>query len=368
MGILRSVALGKSRKSAGELTFYQRIGVSCFRQKPSKSPGYKSSVPQRMQQSVFRFMKANMDAANLKSFVDLYYDAKPRKGKSETKMNMFYRAFMPHLVNSKLAIYELPTDNLVAPGLYLGTPSENNDKLTNGQLGDLTLLSGDAASFTMSSVALDQIIDKANTLISAKETPFTINDLFVGLVAADETSNTGYRTVTAASIIPTLADNVYTFDISSIAAGINVGVTAYVALLVAGKDSQGDIDVTRRKFATDSAKLQASGVEIPAITGVTYTTSNAWASFNALIPTAQITAAGLAPADLTGKRIRFASNPGVLATLGAMTTSGANSSYACAGVEYSISPNPSGPADSLMNGNQVIATLAPGQTLSIIIE
>lgn len=368
MGILRSVALGKSRKSAGELTFYQRIGVSCFRQKPSKSPGYKSSVPQRMQQSVFRFMKANMDAANLKSFVDLFYDAKPRKGKSETKMNMFYRAFMPHLVNSKLAIYELPTDDLVAPGLYLGTPSMNNDKLTNGQLGDLTILSGDASAFTMSSVALDQIIDKANTLISDKETPFTINDLFVGLVAADETSNTGYRTITAASIIPTLANNVYTFDISTIASGINIGVTAYVALLVAGKDAQGDIDITRRKFATDSAKLQASGGEVPAITGVTYATSDNWANFNVLIPTAQITEAGFSAADMVGKRIRFSSNSNILATLGAATTSGANTSYACAGINYSIAPNPGGAADALMDGGQVIATLAPGQNLSIIIE
>lgn len=258
MGILRSVALGKSRKSAGELTFYQRIGVACFRQKPAKSPGYKSSVPQRMQQSVFRFMKANMDAANLKSFVDIFYDAKPRKGKSETKSNMFYRAFMPHLVSEKRAIYELPAEDQVNPSLFLGSPATNNDKLTNGQLGDLVILSGGAESFTMSAVALDQIIDKANTMISDKETPFTINDLFIGLVGADSTSPTGYKTLSPTSIIPTLAGGIYTFNIASLMTGVDVATTVYIAMLVAGKDLQGDIDITRRKFATDSAKLQGN--------------------------------------------------------------------------------------------------------------
>lgn len=258
MGILRSVALGKSRKSAGELTFYQRIGVACFRQKPAKSPGYKSTVPQRMQQSVFRFMKANVDAANLKSFIDIFYDAKPRKGKSETKMNMFYRAFMPHLVAQKANIYELPAEDQVNPAIYLGTPATNNDKLTNGQLGDLVILTGSATSFTMSAVALDQIIDKANTMVSDKSTPFTIDDLFIGLVGADSTSPTGYKTVSPTSITPTLADGIYTFDITAMMQGVDIDTTVYVAMLVAGKDSSGDIDITRRKFATDSAKLQGN--------------------------------------------------------------------------------------------------------------
>lgn len=297
MGILRSVALGKSRKSAGELTFYQRIGVPCFRQKPARSPGYKSSVPQRMQQSVFRFMKANMDAANLKSFVDLFYDAKPRKNKSETKMNMFYRAFMPHLVNEKPAIYALPADDLVNPSLFLGTPATNNDKLTNGQLGDLVVLAGSVSSFTMSQVALDQIIDKANTLISTKEVPFTIDNIFVGIVGADPTSPTKYKTVGATAVLPTLADEVYTFDITDVASGIDIAQTAYVALLIAGKDDAGDIDITRRKFATDSAKLQGNVAPAAPLTIVSAAKIDN-THFSITVPTQEFTNAKISlPAD-----------------------------------------------------------------------
>lgn len=293
MGILRSVALGKSRKSAGELTFYQRIGVACFRQKPAKSPGYKSSVPQRMQQSVFRFIKANMDVAGLKSFVDLYYDAKPRKGKSETKMNMFYRSFMPHLVAEKPQIYALPIDDLVNPALFLGVAGSSSDKLTNGQLGDLILLSGSAANMTMSATALDQIIDKANTMISGKETPFNTDNLFVGLVGADPTSNTGYKVVEAENIKPTLASDTYTFDLSRVTTGVSLSTNVYVALLVAGKDAQGGIDITRRKFATDTAVLQGGAPAAPEITFASVADGTGNSNCNITVPTSQLTDAGI---------------------------------------------------------------------------
>lgn len=299
MGILRSVALGKSRKSAGELTFYQRIGVACFRQKPAKSPGYKSSVPQRMQQSVFRFIKANMDAAGLKSFVDLYYDAKPRKGKSETKMNMFYRSFLPHLVAEKPQIYALSIEDLINPALFLGVAGSSADKLTNGQLGDLILLSGSADNMTMSATALDQIIDKANTMISSKETPFGISNLFVGLVGADPTSNTGYKVVEAANITPTLAGDTYTFDLSAITEGVDLASNVYVALLVAGKDSQGAIDITRRKFATDTAVLNGSGMPVPQIDAISNSAVVDGNQVNVVVSTAALTAAGISKDDFS---------------------------------------------------------------------
>ena len=162
MGILRSVALGKSRKSAGDLTFYTRIGVACFRQKPALSPGYKATVPQRMQQKVFQFMKRNIDASGVKAFIDNFLDAKAKSGRSETKMNIFYRNFMPHLVAQKAAIYELADNEMVDNSIFLGTSATNSDKLTSGVLGELTLKTAAAASITMDATILDAIIQKAN--------------------------------------------------------------------------------------------------------------------------------------------------------------------------------------------------------------
>lgn len=326
MGILRSVALGKSRKSAGELTFYQRIGVACFRQKPAKSPGYKSTVPQRMQQSVFRFMKANVDAANLKSFVDIFYDAKPRKGKSETKMNMFYRSFMPHLVAQKAEIYELPAEDQVNPAIYLGTPATNNDKLTNGQLGDLVILTGSATNFTMSAVALDQIIDKANTMVSDKSTPFTINDLFIGLVGVDSTSPTGYKTVSPTSIVPTLAAGIYTFDITALMQGVDINTTVYVAILVAGKDGSGDIDITRRKFATDSAKLQGNAVPAAPLKFASVTMVDG-THFTAVVPKAAFDDRGISVSMSEGYELRQSDGTTVIGRMAVPTLVGSNYSF-----------------------------------------
>lgn len=255
MGILRSVALGKSRKSAGELTFYNRIGVACFRQKPARSPGYKPTVPQRMQQAVFRFMKANVDKSGVKNFVDQFYDAKPRTGKSETTFNMFYRAFMPHLVASKKAIYELPAEDIVNNSLFMGTPASNNDILTNGILGALELKSASAASITIDAIVLDAIIAKANQQLSTNDVPFTINNLFMGLFGAKTGSDVDYINVPATNVIPTLADGVYTFDTSGLTKDLDLAKKAYVAMLIGGVAEGGSLDITRRRFATDSASF-----------------------------------------------------------------------------------------------------------------
>lgn len=255
MGILRSVALGKSRKSAGELTFYNRIGVPCFRQKPARSPGYKSTVPQRMQQAVFRFTKANVDRSGVKAFVDQFYDAKPRKGKSETTFNMFYRAFMPHLVASKKAIYELPAEDIINNALFMGTPDSNNDLLTNGILGSFDLRSADGTSITMDAIVLDAIIAKANQMLSEKDTPFTINDLFLGIFGAKTGSDVDYVLVSATNVTPTLANGVYAFDVSAVAKDLDLTKKAYVAMIVGGVDDAGGLDLTRRHFATDSASF-----------------------------------------------------------------------------------------------------------------
>lgn len=325
MGILRSVALGKSRKSAGELTFYNRIGVACFRQKPTLSPGYKPSVPQRMQQSVFRFFKKNMDAAGLKPFIDTFYDAKPRKGKSETVSNMFYREFMPHVVAEKAAVYALSDADQISPALFLGTPETNRDRLTQGQLGDMTILSGSAESMTMAASDLDQIIAKANTLISSNDTPFTIDNVFVGVFGAAPGTPTGYRATAPTAITPTLADGVYTFDISTLASGLDINVSAYAVLLIAGKTTEGQVDITRRKFATSSAMLNGGPGSEPVAT-IASASSTAGNNYTIVIPTDQLTSTGVKLADLQGCKHGNEAGDAWGGTDGVATEAGGNTS------------------------------------------
>ena len=255
MGILRSVALGKSRKSAGDLTFYTRIGVACFRQKPALSPGYKATVPQRMQQKVFQFMKRNIDASGVKAFIDNFLDAKAKSGRSETKMNIFYRNYMPHLVAQKAAIYELADDEMVDNAIFLGTSATNSDKLTSGVLGELTLKTAAAASITMDATILDAIIQKANEQLSAGAEPFTTNTIFLGFFGAASDSETDYVVVPPTNIVPALADGVYTFTTTTATTGIDTSKKVYVAMLIAGTTADQAIDVTRRKFATNSASF-----------------------------------------------------------------------------------------------------------------
>lgn len=369
MGILNSIALGKSRKSAGNVTFYNRIGVSCFRQKPVRSPGYKSSVPQRMQQSVFRFMKANVDASGVKAFVDTFYDAKPRKNKSETKFNMFYKAFMPHLVAQKPTIYELPVDDLVNPAIFLGTPASNQDKLTNGQLGVLNIQGGVIGSFSIDEVTLNQIIDKANTLISEKDVPYTINNLFVGVFGVDSTAASGYRLVQPANVLPTLADGVYSFDISALTDGMTLDNNVYVALMVAGVDSSGSVDLTRRKFATDSVLLNGAIAPAPSIGVTGYTSADNWATITLTVPTTNLSAAGLTAEGLVGKDVQFTNVSGSgRSTISAQAVSGANTTFTLSGINGDLSSLTDEGADLVYDGDTVICQFTPAASVRPIID
>lgn len=256
MGILNSVLVGKSRKSAGNITTYQRIGVSCFRQKPTLSPGYKPTVPQLMQQKVFKFFKQNLDASGLMSIVNLYFDAKPRKGKSETRYNMFYRSFMPHLVAEKKAIYELDDDALVDASVFMGTSADNNDNLIQGVLGALNIVSNSAGSLVVSAAALDDLIARANRNLGSSDTPFTTNNFFLAVVGVDKTTSTKMYVGAAANVVPSLASNNYTFNLATEYAKINAANKGYVCLMLAGKTSGGDIDANARAFSTDSIPFQ----------------------------------------------------------------------------------------------------------------
>lgn len=297
MGILNSVALGKSRNSAGNITFYNRIGVGCFRQKAGVSPNYKPTVAQQMQQKVFKFIKANIDASGVMALLKLTYDAKPKAGKSQTMYNMFYKSFTPHIVMQKPAIYELTEDNLVNPAIFLGAPAAHNDIFSNGVLGALPVVSSSVDGVVVDAVVLNSLIDKANALISANDIPFTINDCFISLFGASNSAENGYEVVFPTKVIPTQGDGNYTFNVSSISGSVSSSAASYIVLTLA-KSSGSAIDMTKRMFSTDSVELTPSQTK-----RVTSTFSNAGgggANPEGYFPLSDLTAAGLSVSALSG--------------------------------------------------------------------
>lgn len=253
MGILNSVLVGKARKSAGNITTYNRLGVSCFRQKPTRSPGYKSTVPQLMQQSVYRFMKANFDAAGLSTFVNLCQDAKPRKGKSQTRINAVYRSFVPHLVAEKAEIYALAADEIINPALFVGLPTVASGKLTNGVLGPWSILALSDTELTISKTAIDQLIASANKSLPPTDAPYSIDNLFFSAFGIDKTDANVYRTNLAVNVVPTAAAGIYTFSSEDLAADIDVTKRVQIAITIAAKTAGDAIDQTKRRFSADCA-------------------------------------------------------------------------------------------------------------------
>ena len=297
MGILNSVALGKSRNSAGNITFYNRIGVGCFRQKAGVSPNYKPTVAQQMQQKVFKFIKANIDASGAMALLRMTYDAKPKAGKSQTMYNMFYKSFTPHIVAQKPAIYQLAEDDLVDPAIFLGAPATHNDIFSNGVLGALAVSSSSLEAVTIDAIVLDELINKANAMLSASDTPFTINDCFVSLFGASNSAGSGYEVVFPSNVVPSLSEGVYTFNISSLGGSISPSVASYMVLTLA-KKSGSNIDSTKRMFSTDSIELVSSNIK-----RITSTLSSAGGGGNnpeGYFPLTDLEAAGLSVSALSG--------------------------------------------------------------------
>ena len=167
-------------------------------------------------------------------------------------------------------------------------------------LGGLNLKTADAESITIDAVVLDAIIAKANEQLSTKDTPFTINDLFLGVFGAKKASDTEYINVPATNVIPTLANGVYTFDVSAVTVNLDLAKKAYVSLLVGGVDTGGGLDLTRRKFATDSAALVQGEATEPVITYQNAVFTDA-SNYTVDIPLENLTDAGKTANDLVGK-------------------------------------------------------------------
>lgn len=265
MGILNSVALGKSRNSAGNITFYNRIGVGCFRQKSGVSPNYKPSAAQLMQQKVFKFIKANIDASGVMALLRITYDAKAKAGKSQTMYNMFYKSFTPHIVAQKATIYALEDDDLVKPATFIGAPGAHDDIFSNGVLGTLAVKSASTSTVTVDATVLDNLIAKANSMLSSSDTPFTVNDCFVSIFGASSAAGGGYQLVFPTKVEPALAQGTYTFTISTLTGSIANTAAAYFMLTLA-KSSGDGMDATKRKFSADSVELthpQSGGGDNP---------------------------------------------------------------------------------------------------------
>lgn len=297
MGILNSVALGKSRNSAGNITFYNRIGVGCFRQKAGVSPNYKPTTAQQMQQKVFKFIKANLDASGVMALLKLTYDAKPKAGKSQTMYNMFYKSFTPHVVMQKPAIYDLTEDNMINPAIFLGAPASHNDIFSNGVLGALPVVSASVDGVVVDTVVLDSLISKANSMLSAGDTPFTINDCFASIFGASKGADGGYEVVFPTKVAPTPSNGTYKFDVSSISASVASSAAAYFVLTLA-KSSGSAIDMTKRMFSADSVELAPSKVKkvASAFTGA----GGGGANPEGYFPIADLTSAGLSVDALSG--------------------------------------------------------------------
>ena len=261
MGILNSVLIGKGRKSAGNITTYNRLGVSCFRQKPTLSPNYKPSVGQRQQQSVFRFFKANADQAGVKILVDTFNDAKPKTGKSQTAWNMFYQSFMPHIVAQKATIYSLPSDELINPAIFMGKAEENNDGFTRGVLGGLVGATVSTDGVTVDASVLDSIIDKANKKISESETPYSVNDIFIGAIGVTDGA-TDYATLMPTLADVTLSGGVYTITVPDYFGTVDFTYAVRVCLLVAKPKDQ-SIDLAKPRFAISSISSIIPDVDVP---------------------------------------------------------------------------------------------------------
>lgn len=252
MAIQRSIITGSARKSAGDATFYKRIGVQMFRQKPLPKENPTFSVAQKKQQSVFRFMKANIDASSVMTLINLCYDAKPRSGKSETQYNMFYRAFMPHLVAQREEIYALDADAMVDNSIFLGTDATNGDKLTNGILGDVAVTSIDATSITMPQLVLDSLISKANAKLSSNATPFNETNVFIAVFGAKSSSDTDYVLVPPTKVTPASDEDVVTITISTLTTGMDAAKKAYAIPVIGYPTADGALDVDQRYFCADS--------------------------------------------------------------------------------------------------------------------
>lgn len=251
MAIFNSIIAGTSRKSAGNATFYQRLGTNCFRQKPVPKEGKTYSVNQLKQQKLYKFMKANIDAGFMKPFIDIVYDAKRKSGKGQTKMNMFYQNVMPQLVAQRDAIYEYSEQELVNAEVFFGTGKELGGKFSKGSLGSCAVSSLTKSVATIPGAALENYLAIANASLSSSDTPFTINDVFVAMITSNA-EGTGYVITYPTQIQPQAAESNYTIATTTLPWPDNLTIATNFILIIGRTGTAQSLDTSQKYFCTDS--------------------------------------------------------------------------------------------------------------------
>lgn len=258
MAIFNSIIAGTSRKSAGNATFYQRLGTNCFRQKPVPKEGKTFSVNQLKQQKLYKFMKANIDAGFMKPFIDIVFDAKRKSGKGQTKMNMFYQNVMPQLVGQRDAIYELTEQALVDAEIFFGVSKEPGGKFSKGSLGACAVSSLTKTVATIPGAAMDNYLATANASLSPADTPFTIEDVFVAMITANA-SGDGYVITYPTKIKPAAAGGNYTIATTSLPWTAQPAIATNFLLVIGRAGTSGALDSSQKYFCTDSVFFDVSG-------------------------------------------------------------------------------------------------------------
>lgn len=258
MAIFNSIIAGTSRKSAGNATFYQRLGTNCFRQKPVPKEGRTYSVNQLKQQKLYKFIKANIDAGFLKPFIDIVFDAKRKSGKGQTKMNMFYQNVMPQLVVQRDEIYGLAEDGLVSSEKFFGTGQEIGGKFSKGSLGACAIATLTMTAATIPAAAMDNYLAVANASLSPSDTPFTTADVFVAAVMSDA-EGSGYVVFYPAKIAPTTSGSNYSIATTTLPWPENLTIATNI-ILVIGRTGEGtSLDTSQKYFCTDSVYFDVQG-------------------------------------------------------------------------------------------------------------
>lgn len=259
MAVIQSTIFEKAKKANGNTVYYRRIGVQMARSKPMPKENATYTTSQLKQQKVFRFFKANIDDSGVIALVNLCYDAKPQSGKSQTKYNMFYKSFMPHIVAQKEEIWALDEESLVNEGIFLGSDAENPDNLTKGILGAIEISSLSNQSATISAAALDAMIEKANSKLSSKSTPFTTDNLFMAAFGAGEDS--GFMLKMPTKVAPTLSGDSYTINLTDLLEGFQTITgsgtvkTAYLIPIIGRSGDSSSFDTSERYFCCDSVAV-----------------------------------------------------------------------------------------------------------------
>ena len=260
MGILNSIVVGKARNKAGSAVFYTRMGVPCFREKAVLSKNRSYSAAQLAQQKVYKFIKTNLDAFGLMPIVNVLFDQKASSGKGQTKYNLFYKAFIPHIQAQRDEIALLDDSDMKSASLFLRQPSGYNDRIIEGVLGasgaTLTSATSGNATLTMDALAVQGLLEKANAKLSAGDTLFTIDNIFVGSIVQ---GTNDADTIAITMPKKATADSAGTGIEMEIATGTSQDTAIYALIAVGYPGDSNSLDTSKKYYSADSIFVSSKG-------------------------------------------------------------------------------------------------------------